>query len=272
MSESTHTPDSEPAPVLPPRLSSPSWFAWVILLGFGFLFFQGMQTAEISAERLWRGMNNLVIFLGQAVPPDWSDLDVIASAMLETLYMAIVGVTLGIILSLPFALLASRNTTPHPLVRVVARFMIATMRTIPDLIWALIFVVAVGLGPLAGILAIVLDTIGFAARFFSERIEEVRPGPSQALTASGAGRISVIFGAILPETLASMAATSLYSVEKAIRSAVTLGLVGAGGIGVELSTSMRLFQYDKAFAIILIVLVAVIGFEQISSAIRKRVI
>lgn len=260
------------ASILPPRLSTPSWFAWLVLIIFAFLFIQGFSSAEISLERLVRGVNNLSIFLGQAIPPDWSNMDVIANAMLETLYMAIVGVTIGIILSVPFALLASRNTTPHPVVRVVTRFLIATMRTIPDLIWALIFVVAVGLGPLAGILAIILDTIGFAARFFSERIEEVRPGPANALTASGAGRLSVIMGAILPETLASMSATSLYSVEKAIRSAVTLGLVGAGGIGVELSTAMRLFQYDKAFSIIIVVLVVVIAFEQLSSMIRKRVI
>ncbi|KPQ29852.1 MAG: phosphonate ABC transporter, permease protein PhnE [Marinobacter excellens HL-55] len=256
----------------PARFTSPSWFAWFVILAFVFLFAQGFSSAEISWDRLVKGARNLTTFIGQAIPPDWSNMDVIANAMLETLYMAIVGVALGIILSVPFALLASSNTSPHPIVRAVTRFLIATMRTIPDLIWALIFVVAVGLGPLAGILAIILDTIGFAARFFSERIEEVRPGPANALTASGAGRVSVIMGAILPETLASMSATSLYSVEKAIRSAVTLGLVGAGGIGVELSTAMRLFQFDKALAIILVILVVVIGFEQLSSVIRKRVI
>ncbi len=92
------------------------------------------------------------------------------------------------------------------------------------------------------------------------------------MTATGAGRLSVITGAILPESMASMTATSLFSVERAIRSAVTLGLVGAGGIGVELSTAMRLFRYDDAAAIILVVLVAVIGFEQLSPSIRKRVI
>lgn len=207
-----------------------------------------------------------------SVPPNLKDFDTIAWAMFETLNIAIVGVVVGVILSLPFALLAARNTTPSPWVRNVVKLMIATMRTIPDLIWALIFVVAVGLGPMAGVLAIMIDTIGFAARFFSERIEEVHPGPSDALTATGAGRLSVIGGAILPETFASMTATSLYSVEKALRSAVTLGLVGAGGIGVELAAAMRLFNYDEALTIILVILVAVIGFEQLSSQIRKRVI
>ncbi|WP_249975344.1 phosphonate ABC transporter, permease protein PhnE [Vreelandella olivaria] len=257
--------------VLPPRLRRPSLFTWGIGLTFLALFIQGVMATNVTLERLIRGAVNLGHFLGRAFPPDLSNFDILAWSMFETLNIAIVGVTLGVILSVPFALLAARNTSPAPWVRSITRLMIATMRTIPDLIWALIFVVAVGLGPMAGVLAIVMDTIGFAARFFSERIEEVHPGPSDALAATGAGRLSVIGGAILPETLASMTATSLYSVEKALRSAVTLGLVGAGGIGVELAAAMRLFNYDRALTIILVILVVVIGFEQLSSQIRKRV-
>ncbi len=191
--------------------------------------------------------------------------------MLETFQMAIVGVVFGVILSLPMALLCARNTSPHPIVRVIARNVVATLRTVPDLVWALIFVVAVGLGPLAGILAIVMDTIGFCARFFSERIEEVDPGPGQALAATGASRSGVVCGAIIPECTPSFVATSLFSVEKAVRSAVVLGLVGAGGIGVELSAAMNLFRYDQALTVILAILVVVIGVEQVSAWIRKRV-
>ncbi|WP_148253107.1 phosphonate ABC transporter, permease protein PhnE [Aidingimonas lacisalsi] len=262
------------APTTPPptRFKSPPVFAWLLIVTFLALFLQGVVATEISVERLLRGAVNLVHFIGRAFPPDPTDINTIGWAMLETMNIAVVGVTVGVLLSIPFALLSARNTTPWPWVRVMSRLMIAAMRTVPDLIWALIFVVAVGLGPMAGVLAIIMDTIGFAARFFSERIEEVHPGPSDALTATGAGRLSVIGGAILPETLASMTATSLYSVEKSIRSAVTLGLVGAGGVGVELAAAMRLFNYDEALMIILVILVVVIGFEQLSSAIRKRVI
>ncbi|MFP4251381.1 MAG: phosphonate ABC transporter, permease protein PhnE [Guyparkeria sp.] len=262
---------SEPA-MAPPRWTAPRWTVWAAWVAFLALFIQGVVAIELTPERLLRGIGNLGDFLARAFPPDTGGLDAIAWAMLETLNIAIVGVSVGVVLSLPFALLAARNTSPHPLLRSAVRLMIATMRTIPDLIWALIFVVAVGLGPLAGVLAIVLDTIGFAARFFAERIEEVRPGPSEALASTGAGRLSVIGGAILPETFASMTATSLYSVEKAIRSAVTLGLVGAGGIGVELAASMRLFQYDRAAMIILVILVVVIVFERLSASIRQRVL
>ncbi|WP_445810543.1 phosphonate ABC transporter, permease protein PhnE [Yoonia sp.] len=257
---------------LPPRFRAPSALTWVVVVGFAAFFIQGVIASDISFDRLMRGANNLVRFVGQAVPPDFTRMPNIADAMLETMNIAIVGVTFGCLFSIPLAILAARNTAPTMLVRTIARFVISVARTIPDLIWALIFVVTVGLGPLAGILAIIMDTIGFAARFYSERFEEVQKGPAEALTATGAGRLSVIFGAILPESFASITATSLFSVEKAIRSAVTLGLVGAGGIGVELSTAMRLFRYDQAAAIILVILVVVIGFEQLSSMIRKRII
>lgn len=256
----------------PARFRMPSAFGLIVLLAFAALFLQGLLSIDVSAQRLIRGVGNLGQFMSQAFPPSTARLGAIWSAMVETLNMAIVGVTFGVILSLPFALLCATNTTPHPIVRVLARGIVATLRTIPDLIWALIFVVAVGLGPLAGILAIIMDTIGYCARFFSERFEEVRKGPSEALTSTGGGRLSVIFGAIIPESMASLTATSLYSVEKAIRSAVVLGLVGAGGIGVELTTAMRLFRFDQALSIILVILVVVIAVEQISSAIRKRII
>lgn len=256
----------------PKRFQKPSVFAWVVLLSFAAFFLQGMASAGISFDRLISGSANLGEFFSSALPPSTSRLDVIAKAMLETLNMAIVGVTFGVILSLPIAILCARNTTPHPIVRMLSINLVATLRTIPDLIWALIFVVAVGLGPLAGILAIIMDTIGFCARFFSERIEEINPKPGIALKAAGASRTAVITGAVLPECFPSFVATSLYSVEKAVRSAVVLGLVGAGGIGVELTSAMNLFRYKEALTIILVVLIVVISVEQVAKAVRKRII
>lgn len=255
----------------PSRFQKPSIFAWVVLITFLAFFIQGISSADISLNRLIVGSSNLGEFFLSALPPSTSRLDVIAKSMLETLNMAIVGVTFGVLLSLPVALLCARNTSPHAIVRVAMINIVATLRTIPDLIWALIFVVAVGLGPLAGILAIIMDTIGFCARFFAERIEETNPKPGMALKASGASRTAVIAGAIIPECFPSFVATSLYSVEKAVRSAVVLGLVGAGGIGVELTSAMNLFRYKEALTIILVVLVVVIAVEQIAKAIRARI-
>jgi len=256
----------------PPRWPRPSLAAWLVLLVFGALFLSGLQRADPSLERLGIGVDNLAEFAMDAVPPDFSRWRAIVVAMFETLQMAIVGVAFGVALSFPIALLCARNTSPHAVVRALARMVVTTLRTVPDLIWALVFVIAVGLGPLAGILAIVMDTIGFCARFFSERIEEVDPSPGQALAATGAGGGAVILGAIAPACLPSFAATSLYSVEKAVRSAVVLGLVGAGGIGVELSASMNLFRYDQALTVILVILLVVMAVEQVSGWVRQRVI
>src|SRR5699024_10537002 len=121
---------------------------------------------------------------------------------------------------------------PFAVVRSAVRSAVSAMRTIPDLIWALIFVISVGLGPLAGILTIAVDTIGFCARFFSERIEELSDHSKDATQSTGASYFGVIMSAILPASFPSFVGTSLFAVEKAIRSATILGLVGAGRIGV----------------------------------------
>jgi phosphonate transport system permease protein len=260
------------APLPPPRGPRLSPWAWAAVVLMAAFLLQGLSQAQVTPQRLGLGLTNLGQFLGQAFPPDFSRLGPLAGSMYETLLMAFVGVGFGVIFSLPVAVLSARNTSPHALVRTASRLIIAVFRTIPDLVWAMVFLVAVGFGPLAGILAIIADTMGFCARFLSERIEEIRPGPAEALASTGAGRTSVICGAILPEAFPSFVATSLYAVEKSVRAAVVLGLVGAGGIGVELRSAMNLFQYPQALTIILLILVVVIGCEQVSSFLRKRLI
>jgi len=203
-----------PAPLPPPRSPRLSVWTWAAIVLLAAFLLQGLGQAQVTPQRLGTGLTNLGQFLGQAFPPDFSRIGPLAIAMHETLLMAFVGVGLGVILSLPVAVLSARNTSPHPVVRTASRLIIAVFRTIPDLVWAMVFLVAVGFGPLAGILAIVADTMGFCARFFSERIEEIRPGPAEALASTGAGRTGIICGAIIPEAFPSFVATSLYAVEK----------------------------------------------------------
>lgn len=257
---------------LPPRFRNPSLLTWILAIVFFAFLVHGVAATDLTVERLGMGLENLIRFFAQAFPPDIQRWESIAMAMLETFEMAIVGTTIGVFFSVPLALLVSRNTTPHPLLSMATRGVVSVMRTVPDLIWALIFIICVGLGPLAGILTIAVDTIAFCTRFFSERVEELDKGPIEALQATGATRLGVNAGAVLPASLPSFVATSLFSVEKAIRSAVVLGLVGAGGIGIELSTSMQLMRYDEALTIILTILVVVITVEQISGFIRRKII
>lgn len=257
---------------IPPRFQKPSLITWILTVIFISFMFTGISNAGLSPERLGSGIVNMFSFLGNAFPPDISRTGNIIDSIIETFEIALVGTVFGVIFSLPIAILASRNTTPHPAIRVITRTIVSTLRTVPDLIWALIFVISVGLGPLAGILTIIVDTIGFCARFFSERIEEIDKGPSQALASTGASGLGIVSGSIIPIGFPSFVGTSLYAVEKAIRSAVILGLVGAGGIGVELNTAMSIRAFDEALMIIILILVVVMTVEQISTYIRKKVI
>jgi phosphonate transport system permease protein len=168
--------------------------------------------------------------------------------------------------------MAARSQTPHPVLYHAARALISLFRTVPDLIWALFFVVAVGLGPFAGTLALMVDTMGFCGRFFAEAMEEADKGPQEALTALGATRTGRICSAVVPAAMPSFVNTALFSLEKATRGSVVLGLVGAGGIGIELKVAMDLFDYDRAATMILCIFALVVAVEQASALLRRRII
>ena len=226
-------------------------------------------------DALGRGIERLFApsgLLAQMFPPDISRIDRIALKMLETLQMAVAGAALGLIFAVPFAILATDRLSPHPAVRIAARGVIALFRTIPDLVWAIFFIIMVGLGPAAGVLAIMVDKIGFAGRFFAEAMEEADPGPQDALRSIGASRMGIIFSSVIPACLPSFTATSLFALEKAVRGSAALGLVGAGGIGVDLKVAFDLFNYDEALTIILMLFALVMLVEQGSSWIRSKLI
>ncbi len=259
-------------PGLPPRHAAPNVVSvalWCAAVAFVMWSFAG---AGLSLERLERGIPALGNMLSRMFPPDTERLPQILSSLLVTFQMAVAGCVLGVVLAFPVAVLAADNLSPHPAVKAAARGLIALFRTVPDLVWALLFVIAVGLGPPAGILAIMVDKIGFAGRFFAEAMEEADKGPREALEALGATRTGVVFSAILPECLPSFVATSLFALEKAVRGSVILGLVGAGGIGVELKVAFDLFDYDTAATIIIAVFLLVLAVEQVSDRIRRCLI
>ena len=228
--------------------------------------------SELSAEKLIRGVPYMGNILGRMFPPDLSRIDSILWSLATTFQMAVSGCVLGLILSFPLAVLAADGLSPHPVVRTVARGLIAFFRTVPDLIWALFFVIAVGLGPAAGVLALMIDTIGYAGRFFAEAMEETDKGPREALSTIGASKTGLIFSAVVPNAMPSFIATSLFCVEKATRASVVLGLVGAGGIGIELKVAFDLFDYDTALTIILAVFALVVAVEQVGGSLRRRII
>jgi phosphonate transport system permease protein len=264
-------PPADPAP--PRRFRRPSGAAFVLLVAVAALLIHGYgQGAKVDPTTLADGAGRLQEFLADAFPPDFDRLDPILRALLVTFEMALLGTIIGVIFSVPLAVAAARNTTPHRIVYGLARGFITLCRTIPDLVWGIIFVVAVGLGPQAGVLAIAVDVMGFCGRFFAESIEEVDPGLLESSRSTGAGQLAVIGGAVIPSCLPSFVATTMFALESSTRSSVVLGLVGAGGIGIELAVSMQLLRYDEAMTIILAIFLVVLLVERVSSSIRRRLI
>lgn len=258
--------------LLPIRFPRPSALAFAFYAAGLAFFIISMRSTDFSLTEFIRGFPYIVDLVSEMFPPSMRRIDAVALSLLETLQMALVGTVFGVIFSLVLGILASKSQTPNKLLYYLSRNLIALFRTVPDLIWALFFVIMVGLGPFAGTLAIMIDTIGFCGRFFAEAMEEVDKGPQEALQALGASRLGTIFCAVIPAALPSFVNTALFSLEKATRSSVVLGLVGAGGIGIELKVSMDMFMYSEASTIILLIFVLVLLVEQFSSRLRKRII
>jgi len=263
---------TERARTAPPRFARPGVATLAVWLVVALFLAGAVQGAEVSLVEFVEGLPNLADFVARMFPPDVERLPAILAALFETFQMAAVGTVLGILLSVPIAVAASRNLSPHPLVYYLARGLISFFRTIPDLVWGLVFVIMVGLGPFAGTLAIAVDTMGFCGRFFAEAMEDVDDGPQEALTTLGATRTGVIASAVLPAAMPAFITTALFNLELATRSSVVLGIVGAGGIGMELKVAMDLFRYDEALTILLAIFVLVLAVERAGAHVRERII
>ncbi len=256
----------------PHRFERPSILSFVIFVLFLAFLIISFEGAEISLIGFIDGIPSMWRVLGDMMPPNFDRIEYISWSLLETFEIAFAGTVIGVILSLPLAILASRGLTFHPSLYYASRSLVSFFRTVPDLVWAIFFVASVGLGPFAGFLTIVVDTIGFCARFFAEAMEESEKGSQEALHALGARKLDVIFTSVIPQSMPSFVNSSLFALEKATRSSVVLGLVGAGGIGIELKVSMDMFRYDQAATIIIAIFVLVLVVEQLSSKIRKKYI
>lgn len=256
----------------PTRFERPSAIAFLGYLAAVLIVLWSFDGAGWSAEKIMRAPPALADFLSRSWPPATNSLPRLGWKMVETLQIALAGAVLGVILSLPIALLAARGLVAGPVVNQVVRTTLGFVRAVPDIAWALVFVVAVGLGPFAGMLAIMVDTIGFCGRFFADDMEGADKGPAEALTATGARKLDIVACATIPAALPAFTSTSLFALEKAVRSSTILGLVGAGGIGIELKVGFDLFDYPTAMTVILMIAVVVIAIEQVSGWTRKKII
>lgn len=202
-------------------------------------------------------------------PPDFGRLEKWLRPLVDTLAMSIAGTALAVILSLPLALIAARNTTPHSTIYYASRLVLNLLRSIPELIMGIILVAMVGFGALPGVLALGIHSIGMVGKFFAESVEHVDPKPIEAARAAGATPFQVVVHAVLPQVMPQLADTTIYRWEYNFRASTVLGAVGAGGIGFELIAALRVLEYAQVSAILLCILACVTVVDAIGATLRR---
>ena len=262
-----------PATLSPPRslhqrlISLGIAAALLALLGYAW------QDTGASISALVHGLGNTYHLVVRAMPPQISGvLRPAIHASILTFNTAFLATTGALVVSLLLTPLAAKNIAPHRIVYEVARLFIGVLRAIPEFVFALIFLVAVGINPYSIVLAIAVHTVGVLGKLFAEAVEDMDMGPVDALRASGAGRTQVFVHAIVPAMLASFTALSLYRLDTNVRSALYLGAFGGGGLGFLLFQSLELFQYHAAATQIIVLLVLLLIVERVSSLLRQRIL
>jgi phosphonate transport system permease protein len=224
---------------------------------------------DVPWKRIVPGFRQLVWFLGEMIPPDpgghfWTYLN----ALSETLAIALLGTLLGAILALPLGVLAARNVVPSALLRLPIKRAFDTIRGVDTLIWALIWINVVGLGPFAGVLAIATSDFGALGKLFAEIIESADAKEQEGVRAAGGGRVAEVRFGLLPQVLPVIAGQILYFIESNTRSATIIGVVGAGGIGLHLSEQIRVLEWRQVSFLILLILVSVAAIDYVSGKLR----
>ena len=250
------------------RLATPV----VLLLAFGIFVF-GLVDLEFSPARLLAGLHQLGWISLMMVPPDpGSSLPIYLKALGETLSIALLGTTLAAVLALPVSLLAARNIVRSNILRFPVRRMFDSIRGVDTLIWALVWINVVGLGPFAGVLAIAVSDFGSFGKLFSEAIEGADRKQVEGIRASGGNALHEIRFGLMPQVLPVIAGQVLYFIESNTRSATIIGIVGAGGIGLQLAEQIRVLEWQKVSFLILMILVAVAVIDWISGKLRFAII
>lgn len=226
--------------------------------------------AHIDPARLVTGLPRVMHWLAQAWPPATHELPIFLLRMAETVAIAFLGTLGATVLAAPVAVLAARGITPLRWVRVPLRWLLNAFRGVDSFVFALILVAAVGLGPFAGVLGVLLHTWGSAGKLLADQIETMPLESMQALEVGGAGRLAAFRYAMVPELLPSWASISLYLFEFNVRASTVLGVVGAGGIGQELKSSMDLLDFARLATIVAVILVTITGIDTLATWTRQR--
>jgi phosphonate transport system permease protein len=245
------------------------WTLWIVLIAL--LAWSWGPAEMFRAASLLTDWQNMAEFGRAFLHPNFHDWDSYLADMIVTVQIALWGTVLAAVVGAPFAILASSNIAPQWIVQPVRRLMDAC-RAINEIVFALLFVVAVGLGPFAGVMALFVHNTGVFSKLYSEAVEAIDPRPVEGLRATGARRIPEIMFGVIPQVVPLWSSFVLYRLETNVRSATTLGIVGAGGIGQTLYESIRAFHYAETAAQMLIVVVAVMVIDLVSARLRKALV
>ena len=252
---------------LPPRSVMVALTSIILALAFS------APLLDLNIKTLINAPKHLIEFLTHFItPPDWSWLGVLAVKLAETVEMAFLGTLVAAVISVPLGFLAARNSSPHPIISHSIRACLSFVRAFPEMMWALVFVAAVGLGALPGVAAIALVTVGFLGKFLAESLEAVPDSEIEGVVAHGARPMQVRVFALLPQAWPDFVSVLFVVFEHNVRAATVLGLVGAGGIGYDMTMAMRLFQFDRLLMIITAIWLLVTILDRLSDALRQRII
>lgn len=230
-----------------------------------------VYAGALDPQRYADALPTLMTLAGDAFPPDFSRWQKWGKPLLDTLAMSVVGTVLGALAAIPLGALAARGTGPVVLRGLVLLFL-NILRSIPGLVWGIIFVAAVGFGPLPGIFALACHSTGMIGKFCAELLEHVDPAPGAALRSQGVSEIGVLRFSVWPQLLPRLVDVTLYRWEHNVRAATTLGVVGAGGLGLEIVTAFHLFEYREALALIIVLLVLVTLINLVGARIRAHLL
>ena len=247
---------------------------------FGFALWGGivvLLVVSFGPAEVWRfpmlftQSENMRQFGQDFLRPDFADWRIYVAQMWLTLQIALWGTVLALVIAIPAGLAGARNIAPD-WVRRPVRWLMDILRSVPDLVIGTLFLVAVGLSPFAGVMALALHTGGVLGKLFSEAVEAIEPGPVEGVRATGAGPLQEIVWGVVPQVAPLWTSYGLYRFESNSRAATVLGLIGAGGIGQALFEALNSFAYDQVAAIALVIVIAVSGIDLLSQAIRRRLI
>ncbi|MBM3567726.1 MAG: phosphonate ABC transporter, permease protein PhnE [Alphaproteobacteria bacterium] len=261
-------PAAAPAPA-PARRDPfpPNWPARAAWGGLALYALYAASTLEVTWERFVYGLGNGARFIGRMLPPDFSKTELLLRGLIESLEIAVIASAVGILLAMPVGLMAARNLMPRWL-SWPARGLIALCRSFHAVIVAILFVKAVGFGALAGILALVVSSIGFIAKLIAEAIEEISLKPIEAMRAAGASFGGVVAMAVVPQVLDRFVGFATYQLDSNLRNSTMVGIVGGGGIGATLFTAFQKFDYDFVLAILIAIIGVIFAGELLAGWIR----